>query len=217
MLTYNLLCFYLVSSTSGTPSKVKSQPSQDVEPAGRVRRGRKTTEEEEGEIVSDASDTEAKRGGKRRRHSLPKDLDKEGATEGGFDSDQSDSESRKSDKQRKYPSTRVSDTDERPKGNETGSDVSDLEDRKHDQQRKHSSPHDVITEEKVKPTDPEGKGKDLASKLNDSCYFISSANLENPRYKINLSYPTLDPCLLVTTFSKLFFFIVFSPSPNLLW
>lgn len=192
-----------MSSTSDTPSKVKRQLSQDVEPAGRVRRGRKTTEEEEGEIVSDASDTDTKRGGKQRTHSLPKVLDKEGAAGGGFDSDQSDSESRKSEKQTKYQSSRVSDNDERQKGNETSSDVSDLEDRTHDLQRKYSSPQNIITEEKAKPTDPEGKGKDLVSKLNDCCYFISSANLVNLRYKINLFYPTLDPCLLVTTFTKL--------------
>lgn len=156
-----------MSSTSDTPSKVKRQLSQDVEPAGRVRRGRKTTEEEEGEIVSDASDTDTKRGGKQRTHSLPKVLDKEGAAGGGFDSDQSDSESRKSEKQTKYQSSRVSDNDERQKENETSSDVSDLEDRTHDLQRKYSSPQNIITEEKAKPTDPEGKGVSVTAEIEE--------------------------------------------------
>ena len=122
-----------MSSTSGTPSKGKSQPSQDDEPAGRVRRGRKTTEEEEGEIVSDPSDTESKRADKRRRYSSS---NKKGDIERDFGSDQSDSESRKSDKQRKYSSSRVADTSEKPKEEEIGSDLTDSEDRK---QGKYSS------------------------------------------------------------------------------
>ncbi|KAL9971255.1 hypothetical protein ACROYT_G023761 [Oculina patagonica] len=56
------------SSTSGTPKKVKPQLSHDDGPVGiRVKKGRKTTEEEEGEIVSDPSDSESRRGEKRAR------------------------------------------------------------------------------------------------------------------------------------------------------
>lgn len=56
------------SSTSGTPKKLKPQVSHEVGPAGfRVKKGRKATEEEEGEIVSDPSDSESRRGEKRLR------------------------------------------------------------------------------------------------------------------------------------------------------
>ena len=59
---------FLASSTSETPKKVKPQLSHDVGPVGiRVKKGRKTTEEEEGEIVSDPSDSESRRGEKRAR------------------------------------------------------------------------------------------------------------------------------------------------------
>ena len=62
----NLL--FPASSTSGTPKKLKPQLSHEVGPAGiRVKKGRKTTEEEEGEIVSDQSDSESRRGEKRSR------------------------------------------------------------------------------------------------------------------------------------------------------
>lgn len=62
----NLL--FPASSTSGTPKKLKPQISHEVGPPGiRVKKGRKTTEEEEGEIVSDPSDSESRRGEKRSR------------------------------------------------------------------------------------------------------------------------------------------------------
>lgn len=59
---------FSASSTSETPKKLKRQVSHDAAPAGgRVKKGRKTTEEEEGEIVSDPSDSESRRGEKRSR------------------------------------------------------------------------------------------------------------------------------------------------------
>ena len=60
--------FLFSASSSGTPKKLKPQLSHDVGAAGvRVKKGRKTTEEEEGEIVSDPSDSESRRGEKRAR------------------------------------------------------------------------------------------------------------------------------------------------------
>lgn len=60
--------FFPASSTSGTPKKLKPQLSHEVGLAGfRVKKGRKATEEEEGEIVSDPSDSESRRGEKRSR------------------------------------------------------------------------------------------------------------------------------------------------------
>lgn len=60
--------FFPASSTSGIPKKLKSQLSHEVGLAGfRVKKGRKATEEEEGEIVSDPSDSESRRGEKRSR------------------------------------------------------------------------------------------------------------------------------------------------------
>ena len=149
-----------MSSTSGTPNKVKGQSSYDDEPAGtRVRRGQKTTEEEEGEIVSDVSDSESKGGDKGRRYSTSKGHgDKEGAAEGVFASDQSDSESRKSEKKRKYSSSGATDADEKPKEVEMVSDLSDSEDRNLDQPRKYSSPREPVVEEKAKSTDLKEKG-----------------------------------------------------------
>ena len=65
---YPLNSLFSASSTSETPKKLKHQVSHDAAPAGgRVKKGRKTTEEEEGEIVSDPSDSESRRGEKRSR------------------------------------------------------------------------------------------------------------------------------------------------------
>ena len=47
--------------------KLKPQLSHEVGPAGFQVKGRKATEEEEGEIVSDPSDSESRRGEKRSR------------------------------------------------------------------------------------------------------------------------------------------------------
>ena len=70
------------SSTSGTPKKLKPQLSHEVGVAGiRVKKGRKATEEEEGEIVSDQSDSESRRGEKRsRRYSFISNPDVEEKT-----------------------------------------------------------------------------------------------------------------------------------------
>ena len=104
-LVVKMICFYfIVSSTSDTPGKLKRQSSQDVERAGRVKGGRKTTEGEEGEIFSDLSDAESKQDDKRRRTSSSKEYNKkEIAIEADDISDDlSDSESRKSTKHQKY-------------------------------------------------------------------------------------------------------------------
>ena len=47
--------------------KLKPQLSHEVDPVGFRVKGRKATEEEEGEIVSDPSDSESRRGEKRSR------------------------------------------------------------------------------------------------------------------------------------------------------
>lgn len=148
-----------MSSTNGTPNKVKTQLSHDEEAAAlRLRQERKTTEEEEGEIVSDPSDSESKKSDKRRRYSSSKSHDiEEGTKEGDFVSDQSDSESRWSDKQGKHSSSRAAGTDERPKEGESVSDLSDAEERKRNQQRKYSSPKDTVVETKVKTIEPKEK------------------------------------------------------------
>ena len=148
-LHYILL--FTASSTNGTPIKAKGQMSQDDEPAGlRIRQGRKTTEEEEGEIFSDLSDSESKKVEKRRRHSSSKSHDTE---EVGINrdslSEQSDSESKRAEKRRKYSSSRSADTDDRQKEKENISDPSDSEDVKLDQRIKYSSPKNPDSDSKA--------------------------------------------------------------------
>ena len=156
-LVVKMICFYfIVSSTSDTPGKLKRQSSQDVERAGRVKGGRKTTEGEEGEIFSDLSDAESKQDDKRRRTSSSKEYNKtEIAIEADdISDDSSDSESRKSNKQQKY-STLLLDVDKKRTGKED--DVEDALDSKE------KLKHDLERENNVSSRNPssEKKSKDV--------------------------------------------------------
>ena len=162
-LVVKMICFYfIVSSTSDTPGKLKRQSSHDVERAGRVKGGRKTTEGEEGEIFSDLSDAESKQDDKRRRTSSSKEYDKkEIAIEADdISDDSSDSESRKSTKQQKY-STLQLDVGKKRTGKED--DVEDALDSKeklqHDLERENVSSRNPSSEKKSKDVDiVESKG-----------------------------------------------------------
>ncbi|XP_068753616.1 cyclin-dependent kinase 11B-like [Montipora capricornis] len=145
------------SSTSDTPGKLKGQLCQDVVgPAGRVKGGRKTREEEEGEIFSDLSDAESKGDDKLRRHSTSKRHKKEGATDNSSDG-LSDSEKRKSYKQQRFSSSEVADSTERPKQEELRDHVLDSEQKLKDvelQKNDSSSLEDPGKAEKPKNKDP---------------------------------------------------------------
>ena len=66
MIIFELLLF--LASSCETPKKVRPPLPHEDEPAGlRAKKGRKKTEEEEGEIVSDLSDSENRRSEKRSR------------------------------------------------------------------------------------------------------------------------------------------------------
>lgn len=163
---------FTASSTNGTPIKAKGQMSQDDEPAGlRIRQGRKTTEEEEGEIVSDLSDSESKKVEKRRRHSSSKSHDTEevGIIRGSL-SEQSDSENKRTEKRRKSSSSRTADTDDRQREKDNVSDPSDNEDLKHDQKIKYSSPKHPDSDLKAsRPSEQARKDKGNYIKIMQSC------------------------------------------------
>ena len=160
---------FTASSTNGTPIKAKGQISQDDEPAGlRIRQGRKTTEEEEGEIVSDLSDSESKKVEKRRRHSSSKSHDTEevGVIRDSL-SEQSDSENKRTEKRRKYSSSRAADTDDRQREKDN---VSDPEDMKRDQKIKYSSPKHPDSDLKAsRPSEQARKDKGNYIKIMQSC------------------------------------------------
>ena len=167
-----IILSFTASSTNGTPIKAKGQMSQDDEPAGlRIRQGRKTTEEEEGEIVSDLSDSESKKVEKRRRHSSSKSHDTEevGVIRDSL-SEQSDSENKRTEKRRKYSSSRTADTDDRQREKDNISDPSDPEDVKRDQKIKYSSPKHPDSDLKAsRPSEQARKDKGNYIKIMQTC------------------------------------------------
>ncbi|XP_068723915.1 protein FAM133-like [Montipora capricornis] len=163
-----MICFYfIVSSTSDTPGKLKRQSSQDVKRAGRVKGGRKTTEGEKGEIFSDISDAESKQDDKRRRPSLSKEYNKkEIAIEADDISDSSsDSESRKSNKQQKYSTLQLDVVKKRTGKEENVEDALDSKEKlKDDLERGNLSSRNPSSEKKAKDVDfVESKGTWLLS------------------------------------------------------
>ena len=155
--------YFIVSSTSDTPGKIKRQSSQDVERAGRVKGGRKTTEGEEGEIFSDLSDAESKQDDKRRRLSSLKEYNKkEIAIEADDISDgSSDSESGKSNKQQKYSTLQLDVGKMRTGKEENVENALDSKEKlKHDPERENLSSRNPSSEKKSKDVDfAESKGK----------------------------------------------------------
>ena len=162
-LVVKMICFYfIVSSTSDTPGKLKRQSSQDVERAGRVKGGRKTTEGEEGEIFSDLSDAESKQDDKRRRTLSSKEYNKtEIAIEADdISDDSSDSESRKSNKPQKYSTLQLDVSKKRTGKEENVEDAVDSkENLQHDLERENLSSRNPSSEKKTKDVDlAESKG-----------------------------------------------------------
>lgn len=162
-LVVKMICFYfIVSSTSDTPGKLKRQSSQDVERAGRVKGGRKTTEGEEGEIFSDLSDAESKQDDKRRRTSSSKEYNKkEIAIEADdISDDSSDSEGGKSNKQQKYLTLPLDVGKKRTGKEENVEDALDSKEKlKHDLERENLSSKNSSSEKKSKDVDfVESKG-----------------------------------------------------------
>ena len=157
-----MICFYfIVSSTSDTPGKLKRQSSQDVERVGRVKGGRKTTEGEEGEIFSDLSDAESKQDDKRRRTSSSKEYNKkEIAIEADdISDDSSDSESGKSNKPQKYSTLQLDVGKKRTEKEEDVEDALDSKEVKHDLERENLSSRNPSSEKKSKDVDlAESKG-----------------------------------------------------------
>ena len=162
-LVVKMICFYfIVSSTSDTPGKLKRQSSQDVERAGRVKGGRKTTEGEEGEIFSDLSDAESKQDDECRRTSSSKEYNKkEIAIEADdISDDSSDSESRKSNKPQKYSTLQLDVGKKRTGKEENVEDAVDSKEKlQRDLERENLSSRNASSEKKSKDVDlAESKG-----------------------------------------------------------